>query len=255
MRTILSLQDHYDFVSWDSTLAENLPAAGTKREVDDGGGQAAAGWPAVDDERDAVADLIAHAAGMRTLAGALQIGRSGRDGQAEAFDDGTGNGRVGHAQCDVARIGRGTQRQLAAGTHDDGERTGPEAVGQLVEHGVRIARQRIRLRETGDEQRKGLVLLPGLELINALNGAQVHRIDGKSVKSIGRQSDDISLTQAGDDVIYPVLLGFIGMDAQDFRGQEGPPQFPGFASKTSTRRVDSGCIVPGRVSPAYPGQA
>jgi hypothetical protein len=31
------------------------------------------------------------------------------------------------------------------------------------------------------------------------------------------------LTQAGDDVIDPVRLGFIGMDAQNFRGQSGLP--------------------------------
>ncbi len=48
-----------------------------------------------------------------------------------------GNGCVGHAQRHVAGVGRGAQRQLGSGADDDGERAGPEAVGELVEHGGR----------------------------------------------------------------------------------------------------------------------
>ena len=64
------------------------------------------------------------------------------------------------------------------------------------------------------------MLLPRLDLVDPLHGVQVYRIDGKPVKSVGRQGDNVAFAQTGDDVVDPVGLGFIGMDAQNLRGQE-----------------------------------
>jgi hypothetical protein len=55
---------------------------------------------------------------------------------------------------------------------------------------------------------------------------QIHRVHRKTVEGVGGHGDYVALAQAGDDVVDPVRLGFIGMDAQDLRGQEGLPQFP-----------------------------
>ena len=86
-------------------------------------------------------------------------------------------------------------------------------IGKLIEQGVRIAGQRVRLRKTGDQQRKRLVLLARFDLVDLLDGVQVDRVDGQTVERVSRQSDDTAFTQAGDDVIDPVRLGFVGMDA------------------------------------------
>lgn len=91
---------------------EDFPSAISQRQVDDGGGQRAAGGAAIDDEGNAVADLVANARGVGALGCALQIGGCGRDGQAEALDDGAWNGGVGDAQGDIAGVGRGTQGSL-----------------------------------------------------------------------------------------------------------------------------------------------
>jgi hypothetical protein len=64
------------------------------------------------------------------------------------------------------------------------------------------------------------VLLPGLDLVNTLDRMQIHRIDREAVKGVCRQGYYVTFSQTGDNVIDPVWLGFIGMDAQDFRGQE-----------------------------------
>jgi hypothetical protein len=70
------------------------------------------------------------------------------------------------------------------------------------------------------------VFLAGLDLVDLLHGAQIHRVDGQTVKSIRRQGNNIAFVQTGDNVVYPVRLGFIGMDAQYLRRQEGLPRFP-----------------------------
>ncbi len=103
---------------------------------------------------------------------------------------------------------------------------GPEAIGQLVEQRIGVARQFVGLPQAGNQQRKRLVLLAGLDLVDLLHGVQVHRVHGQAVKGVGRQRDHTAFAQAGDDVIDPVWLGFIGMNAQNFRRQSGLPRFP-----------------------------
>jgi hypothetical protein len=72
------------------------------------------------------------------------------------------------------------------------------------------------------------VFLPALDLVNALNCLQINGIDSKSIESVGRYGDHVAFAQTGDDIVDPVSLWFIGMDAQNLRGQEGLPQFPVF---------------------------
>jgi len=94
-----------------------------------------AGRSAIDNQRNAIADLVEDAARVGTLGGSLQVGRGRRDGQPEALHHGARNGRIRHAKGHVAGIGRGAQGQLAAGPDDDGERAGPEALRQLSSMG------------------------------------------------------------------------------------------------------------------------
>ena len=145
-------------------------------------------------------------------------------GRPKLLDDGAGNGSIGNAQGDVAGIGGGAQRQLGSGANDDGQRTGPESVRQFVEHGVGVACQFVGLRQRGDQQRERLLLLAALEPVDALDGMQIYGVHGEAVESVGGQGDDVTLAQARDNVVDPVWLGLIGMDAQDFRGQEGLPR-------------------------------
>ena len=208
-------------------------------------GVVAAGGAAVDDERNAVADLVADAGGVGALGRALQIGGGGGDGQAESLDDGAGNGGIGNADGHIAGVGGGTQRQLGAGADDDGERSGPEVVGELVEHGIGVARQFVGLRQARDEQRERLVLLAALELVDVLDGVKIYGVDRQAVEGVGGQRDDIALAQARDDVVDPVWLGLVGMDAQNFRGQEGLPRFSRGASAVNWHPV-IGC------SPCWP---
>src|ERR1035438_8180362 len=82
------LQNHHDFVRGNGALAQNRPAAGAERKIDDGGGLRMAGRSAVDNQRNAVAYLVQDASRMGTLGSPLQVGRGRRDGQPEALQIG-----------------------------------------------------------------------------------------------------------------------------------------------------------------------
>jgi len=70
------------------------------------------------------------------------------------------------------------------------------------------------------------VLLAGFDLVDLFDSEEIDGVYRQAIKGVGRQGDHIALAQAGDNIVDPVRLGFIGMDAQDLRGQEGLPQFP-----------------------------
>jgi len=57
------------------------------------------------------------------------------------------------------------------------------------------------------------MFLAGFDFINLFNRKKIHRVHCQSVKRIGGQRDNIALPQAGDDVVDPVGLRFVGMDA------------------------------------------
>ena len=154
----------------------------------------------------------------------LQVRRGGGNRQAECFNDGAGNGRIGDADGHIAGMCGDAQGELGAGADNDGERPGPELVGQPVEHGVGVARQSVGLCQRRNQQRQGLVLLTALDLVDLLDRGEVHGIDGQSIEGVGGHGDEIALVQAGHDVVDPVLLGLIGMDTQDFRGQNRLPR-------------------------------
>src|SRR6202000_2981083 len=138
-----------DFVGGDGTFAQDHPGVGAAGEVDDGGGYGARGGAAVDDEWDLVAELLAHAGGACALGQAAEVGGGGGDGEAELADDGAADGGFGHAEGDVAGVGGDAQGELAAGFDDDGERAGPEALGEAVEGAVEGAGELVGLGEVG----------------------------------------------------------------------------------------------------------
>jgi hypothetical protein len=69
------------------------------------------------------------------------------------------------------------------------------------------------------------VFLAGFDSVDLLDSGEVHRVHSQAVEGVGRQCNYIAFAEAGDDVVDPVRLGFVGMDAQDFRGQSGLPWF------------------------------
>jgi len=197
-------------VGWDGSFAKDHPGVAAAGEIDDGGGGGAGGGAAVNDEWDLVAKLLLDAAGVGALGMAVQVGRGGGDGQAEAADDSARDGGFGHSESEVAGVGGDAEGELGAGLDDDCQRTGPELFGEAVEGGVELASYLVRLGDLGDEQREGLVAVDGLE---------IDGVDGEAVEGVGGKSDDIAVVEACDDVIDERWLGLVGMNTESFGRQ------------------------------------
>ncbi len=218
---ILVLEGERDLVGGDGSFAEDHPGVAAAGEVDDGGGGGAGGGAAVHNKRDLIPELIEDAHGVRALGIAGEVGRSCGDRQAKASYDGAADGCFGNTEGEVAGVRGDAQRKLRAGFDDDGEGAGPEFFGEAIEGGVELASEFVGLRDLGNQQRKGLVAGAGLEVVDAVDGVQIDRIDGETIEGIGGKGDDIAAVEAGDDGLDVVLLGLVWMNAEDLSRQNG----------------------------------
>jgi hypothetical protein len=208
------LQAEGYFVGGDGALAQDRPRTLVATEVDDGGGAA------VDDHGDLIAELVADAAGPGALGQAVQIGGGCGDGKSEFFDDCTGNRGFGDAQGDVSGVSGNAQGKFGAGFDDDGEGAGPETFGEAVEGGVAGTGERIGVGDVGDEERERLVAGTLLDLVDAVDGAEIDGVDGEPVEGVSGKSDDLAGIEGGGDTLDERGLGLVGMDAEDFGRQD-----------------------------------
>ena len=191
---LLALQDHDDFVGGDGAFAEDLRVAVAEERSTMVVGWCAAVGPPSTMRGMLVAELVADAGGVVHSGCALEVGGGGGDGQAEALDDGAGDGGFGHAQGDVAGVGGDAQGQLGAGADDDGEGAGPEALGEAVEGGVDVAGELVGLGRSEMSSESGL-WRAGFDLVDALDGAEIDGVDGEAVEGVGGQSDNVALCE------------------------------------------------------------
>ena len=148
-----------------------------------------------------------------------QIGGGGCDGKAETGDDSARNGGFGDAEGEIAGVGGDAKGEFGAGFDDEGERAGPELLGESIEGGVELAGEFVGLGDLGDEQRERLVAGAGFDLVDAVDGAQIDGVDGEAVKGVGRERDDVAAIKARDDVVDERWFGFVGVDTESFGRQ------------------------------------
>ena len=153
-------------------------------------------------------------AGVGTLGHSAEVGGGCGDGQAEEVDDSAGDGGLGDAQGDVAGVGGDAQGQAGAGLDDEGERAGPEALSEAVECGVDLAGEAVGLCGVADEQGERLVAGAALELVDAVDGAQVDGIDGQAVEGVGGQRDDAACGERADHQSDQLGLRLVRMNAE-----------------------------------------
>lgn len=176
----------------DGSFAEDHPGTAAAGEIDDGRGNGASGGSAVDDEIEAVAELVEDAFGGGALGLAVEVGGGGGDGVAEGGDDSPGNGGFGDAEGYVAGLGGDAEGDVSSGFDDEGEGAGPELFGETVEGAVEVATEFVGLGDFGDEQRERFVLGAGFEIVDALDGTEIDGVDGEAVEGVGGQGDELA---------------------------------------------------------------
>src|SRR5216683_2601736 len=215
----LALEGKGYLVGWNRAFAENHPGMAAAGEIDDGGSGRAGGRTTIDDEGNLVAELVADAVGVGTLRIAGEVGRGRGDRESELSDDSAWDSSLGNADGDVAGVRCHAEGKLGAGLDDDRKWAGPELLCKAVKGGVEPACQFVGLRDLGDQQRQGLMAGAGFDLVDAVDGLEIDRVDGETVEGVGGQGYDVAAVEAVDDL--PDQFGFrlVGMDAEGFGRQ------------------------------------
>ena len=115
--------------------------------------------------------------------------------------------------------GGDTEGKTCAGANDDGERAGPEALGEAVEGGVDFAGEAVGLGGFRDEEGEGLVAGASLDLVDAVDGAEIDGVDGEAVEGVGGDGRDRAGGKRADDAGDEVRLRLGGVNAEDLGRQ------------------------------------
>ena len=171
----------------DGALAANAPMVAAK--FDDGGRHEGLSFSRVEDERDAIAELakdfVATGAGGR----ARNVGAGAGERDADFLDESTDDFTSGPTQSDAASVAGNFQRKTHGGVENDGERAGPESVGETIEIVGKIASENVRVVNGVDEQRKSFGFGTSFDAEDFVDGGEVDGIGGKSVERVGGNRD------------------------------------------------------------------
>lgn len=219
----LHLAEEFEFFGSDRAGAEDDDGGfgGAGLDFDDGGFEAVHGGAGVDDERDASIELREHGGGGGGADAAEAVGARGGDGAAEAlgnfFEQAVGT----DADGDGGEAGGDEVGDDVLFGEDDGERAGPEAVGDFLEDGVDVI-WHVRdhgevffVREMDDERVEGGAFF-GFEDFG--DGGGIEGVGGEAIDGFGGESDDGTGLEEADgfgDGFFGVRVGdeFGGDDA------------------------------------------
>jgi hypothetical protein len=171
----------------DGALAANTPMVAAK--FDDGGRHEGLSFSRVEDERDAIAELakdfVATGAGGR----ARNVGAGAGERDADFLDESTDDFTSGPTQGDAASVAGNFQRETHGSVENDGERAGPESLGETIEIVGKIASENVRVVNGVDEQRKSFGFGASFDAEDFVDGGEVDGIGRKSVERVGGNRD------------------------------------------------------------------
>jgi hypothetical protein len=182
-----------DDIGGDGALAADAPVVATK--FDDSGWHQGLSFSGVENERDAVAELaedfVATGAGGR----ARDVGAGAGQRDADFLDESRNDFTSGPAKGDAASVAGNFQRKAHGSVEHDGERAGPESVGEAIEIVGKIASENVGVVDGVDEQRKSLGFGASLDAEDFVDSGKVDGIGGESVERVGGYSNDRTAIQ------------------------------------------------------------
>jgi hypothetical protein len=171
----------------DGALAADAPVVAAK--FDDGGRHEGLRFAGVEDKRDAVAELAENFVATGTGGRAGDVGAGAGERDTNFLDEASDNFASGPAKCDAASVAGNLQRKTHGGVENDGERAGPEGVGEAIEIVGKIARENVSVMDGADEKRKSFGFWATLNAEDFVDGGKIDGIGGESVERVGRYSD------------------------------------------------------------------
>ena len=169
-------------------MAADTPVVTT--EFDDGGRLGTVRAARIEDEGDAVAELVKDLVAAFAGGGAGKIGACAGERVAYFGDQIADDFVFGPAQGNASGVGSDLQRKTIGRVDDDSERAGPTSVGESIEIVRKISRKDLRKNQGVDEDRKGAVLGASFDAKDFLDGSKIDRIRGEGIERVGRNGND-----------------------------------------------------------------
>ena len=185
-------------------------------KFDDGGRHDAVGFASVEDQREAIAELVEDfaAAGAGGRAGNVGAGAGKRNAD---FRDQVGDDfGFGPAHGDAAGVASDLQGEPVGGVDDDGKRTGPARFGESIKIVGKILRNNQSVIERADEDGKRALFGASFDAKNFFDGGEVDGIGSEGVESVGGNGDDGSAVEPGRGIADDTRVGIGRADFENF---------------------------------------
>ncbi len=196
-----------DDLGRNGTFAADAPVVAA--EFDDGGGHEGMRFASVEDERDAIAELtkdfVATSAGGR----AGNVGAGARERDANFLDESRDDFTSGPAKSDAASVAGNFQWKTHGSIENDGERAGPESVGETIEVVGQVASENVRVVNGVDEQRKRFGFGPPFDAEDFVYGGEIDGIGGEGVERVGGNRNDRTAIEPTSGVTDKARIGRI----------------------------------------------
>ena len=171
----------------DGALAADTPVVTT--EFDDGGWHEALGFAGVENEGNTIAELAEDLVATGTGGRAGNVGAGAGERDANFLDESSDDFASGPAKSDAAGVAGDFEGKTHGGVENDGERAGPESVGETIEIVGKIAREDVGVMDRADEKRKGFGFGATLDAKDFVDGGEIDGIGGEGVERVGGNRD------------------------------------------------------------------
>ncbi len=150
-------------------------------------------------------DFVAAGAGGR--AGNVSAGTGKRD--AEFLDEFTDNFTRGPPKGDAAGVASNFQRKPHGSVENDGERAGPESVGETIKIVGKFASENVRVVYGVDQKRESFGFGASLDAEDFVDSREIDGIGSESVERIGGNGDHRTTIQPTSGVTDEARIGRI----------------------------------------------
>jgi hypothetical protein len=192
----LSVKCFVNFGFGDGAFANDAPLAAV--DANDSGGEGGAGVAAVEDEWEAVAELLDDLAAIRARGKAREVRAGSGDGSADGFDQRCDDARVGPAESDAAAVAGNFEWHAVSRRDDERQRARPEFVREGEKCVGHLAGEGDRLLNRTDENRQSFRLGAALDAKDLLDGGEIEGVGRKGVERVCRHGyDTAALDEAG----------------------------------------------------------
>ncbi len=203
----VGMQSGLDNVGRNSAFAANAPEVATK--FDDGGRNETLSFAGVKDERDTIAELAKDLVATGTCGRAGDVGAGASKRYADFLDKLSDDFTSGPAKSDAPGVAGDFERKAHGSVKDNGERPGPESVGETIEIVGKVASENVRVMDGVDEERKSLGFGASLDAEDFVDGGEIDGIGSQCVERVGGNRDHRAAIEPPSSVTDEARIGRI----------------------------------------------